>query len=558
MATHTQTLRRPGFALRIAACIAALALSASGAWAQNLQEVIPVGSNAYRLLDNILLESGKVANSAVRPYTKAQFLVALATVDRGALSSQGGSSYDRLMAMLQPDSIYSENKQFNFDAGVALALESYFKTQPGHAEWYKSYDKRMPLGNVAIGLDFADTLSLGADLTVQKEYYAVDADAPGFANLNVPGKLLWFDINQPQYANASLGSDHFNLTFGRNQLTIGPGSYSKLLVSDNADYLEYLSLRTFWNAFTFNAIVISMDPALAAGQTLAAGEASVKNYFLHRTEVSLFDQRLNIALTEGYMIGGAAPELKLFNPMTVFHDYYEWNHASSIFSLDMNWNPFKYFQLYGQLAFNRIAWYEANVYGANDLPSACGYLAGGEWRMPLGEGYLGAVGEFWYTDPWFYIRESSLTSYVWRRSYISNVTGDGAPMVISRPLGFKYGPDSEAFSFTVGYDWRDQLQLRLESAYAMRGQQSLDAAYTQADMTGVAAIDMKTPTGTPENTLSFVLSGSWFPFDWIQVDASFGVYFIQNLNHQAGVGATDLQGSLGVQFYLGRKPYHRR
>ena len=69
---------------------------------------------------------------------------------------------------------------------------------------------------------------------------------------------------------------------------------------------------------------------------------------------------------------------------------------------------------------------------------------------------------------------------------------------------------------------------------------------------------MVTPTGVPENTLSFILSAAFTPFEWLEIDGSLGSYFIENENHISGLHGIDVQGSLGVQFFLGRKPYDRR
>lgn len=524
---------------------------------QNLQEVIPIHSKAYRLLDNILLESGRIPNSNVRPYTKAQFILELGLIDRESLSDQGVAAWNQLENMLEPKSLYKENNQFSFNAGIAAGLEAYFKTDSAHEERYKGYGNRIPMIGLPISLDFADTVSAAVDFNVQEEYFAVNQDTTGWDALSLPGNFGWLDINQPIYTNLSIGSDHFNVSIGRNQMTVGPGQFSKLLISDNADYLEYASLKTFWNVFTFSVLMINMDPSLIGTESLQADEAPIKNYFMHRTEISLFDQRVNIAISEGYMIGGASPELKHFNPLMVFHDYFDWNHASSIFSAELSINPWKYFNLYGQFIFNQIQTaYELDSYGATDMPNARGFLAGLQYRMPLGDGYIGAVGEFWYTDPWLYIRESPLTSYAWRRTVISNRLGNGAPVVISEPLGFKYGPDTEAFDITVSYDWKDLLHVALDGAYVMKGEQSIDS-YAVNHM-GDAAVKMTTPSGTSENTLSFILSAGFTPFDWMEIDGSFATYFIENQGHQLGKRGIDVQGSLGVQFFLGRKPYERR
>ena len=538
-------------------CLGLFCLVGGNLFGQNLQEIIPIHSAAYRWLDDILLEAGRVPTSNVRPYTKAQFLLAMGLVDKQQLTDQGVAAYNKLREILEPKSLYTEKGLFNFSAGISGGLESYFKTDSQHSERFKGYGNRIPLLAIPFSLDFMDVLSLAADFDAQEEYFAVNEDSPGFDAFNIPGNLGWLDINQPRFTNASLGTDHFNISIGRNQLTVGPGVYSKLLISDNADYLEYLSLKTFWDVFTFSVLVVNMNPVLLTGESLRADETPIKNYFMHRTEVSLFDQRLNIALAEGYMIGGADPELKDFNPLMVFHDYFDWSHASSIFSAEFSLNPWKYFNVYGQFIFNQIQTaYELDTYGATDMPNARGFLAGLQYRMPLGDGYIGAVGEFWYTDPWLYIRESPLTSYAWRNVIVSNIRGKGAAMTISEPLGFKYGPDTMAFNVGVSYDWQDLIHAQLDAAYVMKGEQTIDS-YAALHM-GDAAVKMKTPTGISENTLSFILSAAVTPFEWIEIDGSLATYFIENTAHVSGVRSTDVQGSLGVQFFLGRKPYERR
>ena len=269
----------------------------------------------------------------------------------------------------------------------------------------------------------------------------------------------------------------------------------------------------------------------------------------------MFENRLNFSFAEGLMVGGPQPELKYLNPLMILHNYMDWSNASSILSIELSANPWKYFQLYGQYIFNRVPdSYEQKVYGEHDNPYGRGYLAGVESRLPWGPGYLGLVGEFYYTDPYMYVRENALVSYAWHRRVVSNVLGSGKSAVISTPLGYRYGSDAMNLYGLVEYAVADQWSAGLSVNAAAIGENGIDSPFAQ----GAVAVKKHTPSGTAEYVLQIGMDLAWRPLDWLSVGGGMDWYRVQNADHEFGKVRLDLQPRLDLECNLGRKPIDQR
>jgi hypothetical protein len=509
--------------------------------AQHLQEQIPLDSPAYRLLDALLLEAGKVPNSTARPYTVAQFRQMLAQVDPAGLSEAGLANYHRLDAGIGSAGLLTLD-QFSFATGASGGLAWYGQTNPADDLRAKDYGQRQNLLSVPLSFGLGDLAYMHGMVDIREEYFAVPKDA-----VNIPGDIGWFDLQFPFTAYISLGDPHLNLTLGRSRLDVGPGSFSNLLISTQPDFLDYLSFRAAWDPFVYTAWVIGLDPSLLPGQS--DGPDAVRTFYLHRFETSLFANRLNIGVTEGLMTGGLQPELKDFNPITIYHNFMDWTHASSILSIEVTVNPWKYCRAYGQFIFTRVPVdYEQRVYGDTENPFGRGYLLGTEAQIPLGSGYLGLTAEFYYTDPFLYVRETPYTSYAWHRRVLSNVLGSGATAVVSKPLGYAYGTDAYNVYAALSYEMTDQLWAILSGNWATLGQNGIDSAFQRGD----AAVKMTTPTGVPEYRFELALDAQWRLLEWLKLSGGLSLFWRQNANHAAGQEIVDVQPYLGVEFSVGQ------
>ncbi len=122
-------------------------------------------------------------------------------------------------------------------------------------------------------------------------------------------------------------------------------------------------------------------------------------------------------------------------------------YANPIMSFEIEANPFRYINLYGQICFDQITSnFERENY-ASDAPNAWAYLLGIEGIIPLGPGYLETGYEWIYTDPWMYLQDYPRSLTVSRRILSNYLPGR---IIVDKPMGFWGGPDSIFHSVSAG------------------------------------------------------------------------------------------------------------
>ena len=199
------------------------------------------------------------------------------------------------------------------------------------------------------------------------------------------------------------------------------------------------------------------------------------------------------------MGGGGILICVFLTPFIILHNFYEWNYASSLFSIDSQITILPGLTAYGQYMFNAIqSEYEQTRYNDESIPSASGWMAGISYGLPLNLPPLSITlgAEFVHTDPWLYIREHALISYYWRRRAISNITGTDE--LISLPLGYSWGPDTNLFIFWTETHWDISPMLRFDLNLSLSiihdGEQEITDPFSNSR----EAISLRTPSGTAE------------------------------------------------------------
>ena len=73
--------------------------------------------------------------------------------------------------------------------------------------------------------------------------------------------------------------------------------------------------------------------------------------FAHRLEWRVFDDKVNIVLTEGlmYMDENNMLDLNVFNPSMLWHNLYTRAHSNSILSLEVDWTILSGLNVYGSI-----------------------------------------------------------------------------------------------------------------------------------------------------------------------------------------------------------------
>ena len=434
-----------------------------------------------------------------------------------------------------------------------ISIETYLRTNAGAnpPPWEYDYNHRLPLFGIPVDFWIGDGVYGVMDISLKQNHDGVSSQLVASNYTNWTTNLDVLDTEIPQRAFVSTGGPHWSFVIGRDRLTWGDGQTGNLVLSDAPDFNDFARLTAYWDNFKYTAMWIALtyglDPQyrFPVWGPLGDGQSNnnyPRNFFLHRLDFSLFD-RISIGLTEGILIGGVQPELVYFNPLMIFHDLYHWGHASTIASLEISANPWKYFDLYGELAFNQIqSAYELIRYGAAAAtsPNASSALGGVRARVPVWEGYIDAGAEGVFVSPWMYIRENRLISYEWWRWTNSNVAG--SPQWVSSPLGYFTGPDATVFAAWVGYNLPGLLTVGLDFKRVAQGQQTLATPYAE----GPADVALQTPTGMPEYKNVLHLSASGDPLSFLRVSTDLYWIAIENFEHAPGVSSSDFQATVSV------------
>jgi len=348
-----------------------------------------------------------------------------------------------------------------------------------------------------------------------------------------------------------VGGNHWSASLGRDRFSWGNGESGNLAVSDSPDYYDYARVTAYWANFKYTGTWITLlydgdsyrYPVVV--DVLSDDDRHPRNFFSHRFEFTIAD-RLALGITEGILVGGAAPDISYLNPFIIFHNMFRWSRASSLLSLEVSYNPWKYFELYGQAAFNQIQLpYEISRYtSGSDTPDANALMAGIRARIPVDEGYVDAGSEIVRVSPWMYIRENDLVSYQWWRWTASNVSGSS--QWLSSCMGYYLGPDCIVFSAWVGYSVPDSYSVRLEYKRSVKGSNSLDTPYEE----GEEAASMLTPTGTATTKNVFHVEGSVEPMSFLTLYAHLYLVLAENFANVEGKGMDDFQIIVGAKVHF--------
>ncbi len=373
------------------------------------------------------------------------------------------------------------------------------------------------------------------NIEVRKEPILIEEEPSHL--FNITDSFGEIDYHFPYRAFLSVGGPHWNLQLGRDYLSWGNGLTGNFIISDDAGYQEFLRGTTFWRNFKYSAIFVGMenwDP-----DRIRMMDEMQKSFFAHRVEIMLFD-RLNLALSEGLVMEAPYPDLRFYNPLMVFHNWFLNDyHGNVILGVEGELTLTPWFYLYGQYALDqRTSAYERERYPSVAEPDSYGYIAGGEARVPAGPGYITARAEWVLTSPWLYLIGAQPT-LIQQRKLISNYLG--RKLIFTEPLGHPEGPDTIIYTGSAGYDVPGFGDVSLGLTYRIRGEKTIHSEYR----TGEEAMALETPSGdTPEKTWIVRLSAVVRPFSFLEAGVDLSYLLSENDDNLSGERLEDFQAVL--------------
>ncbi len=523
-------------------------------FSQNLRTILPVSSPVYQMIDNIYYESGFAQPETARPWSYSELFSTLDRIDFFSLSKAGKEAYSYIQRIITWDKPLVADGDFSFNSGINLTPEGFYHFEiedsleevPAAYDWNYGYEERHSFLTIPLEFWYGNSLYMISQIEAKEEYRTVTSPStPDVAgnHFNVlfddPNPRL--DLYFPFRAVLSLGGDWWDIYFGRDDLSWGNGVSGNLMLSDYSDFHDFLELKTRSKVFTFTSIYSVMDKYLPNEDRFNEETTPYSAFMGHRLEARFMDGRIQAAVNESVTFSNYLPEIiRDLNYLMIFHNWTIPERTNSLTSFELSLNPWKYINIYGQLAMDEFATkYETDRDGGGG-PPIWGYLAGIKGAYPLNSGYLSFVGEWVQTSPWLYNRRTDPYYYNTRR-YWSLVTDTFE--YVTKPLGYEYGPDSIVYYFRAKYSFPGLFSAGMDLTRLLKGEKDIGNEWGPQ-------IEDVPPTGTPEKKWILHLFGEYIPFPFLSVGADFYWSDSENANHIIGAVQKNIELAGFISFNL--------
>ncbi len=462
--------------------ICAASLSADASWAQRL---VPVDDPVYDYLEGYYRALGIVLPDSVRPMSHARIRSLLDPAGTRpatpAAEPYRAAIIDRLAAAERARFVLSET-DFLARLTPTVSLGVYLQEVPDDGEPALDGDTRPVFFSMPLEFAFGRFIYARGDVDLAQDLNAIHMAPTNPTNL--PSEIMMLDVGFPDRAYVSLGTINLGASFGRDRHAWGPSETGGLTLSGNHSYLDALRLTASYSRFSFTSFTAFLEPWATDGQfpttgryeppyaTFPPGMTAQHRYrlwektlYLHRFTIRPWDF-FRFSFTEGALIGGYPADIRYLNPLMVFHSFFDFRRNTSMAELEIEVAPFPGLGVWGSFYFNDLLLPQEAAAGATE-PSAVAYQFGAEYEHTLGPAAGSAAtqrlplvarvgGEFYYGDPYVYIRESILRSFINRDRVHTNyhaASGEirlGQTAWVDTFLGSPFGNDSLAVTAWLG------------------------------------------------------------------------------------------------------------
>jgi hypothetical protein len=448
----------------------------------NLQKIHPVDSEVYQAITQLYIIKGLALPSTAGPWSTDELLKMLSRIDRNGLPAGAGAAHDFAATALG-----AESRLFRF--GLAVDIEAYVHTDTQNfnreADWIRGFNERRPFLDIVLETwpagPFYGYSSFSFGLN---KYNGWDADGPSSTLLgqsalttNVllvpPSVLIDLDFNFPYRAFGAAGGDGWSFQVGRDKLSWGPGVSGNFVLGDHWHYHNQGRFTSYGKNFKYT-LATSFFPH-PANYYPREGESSplpiqrsqadpIKglNMFVgHRLEWRMLDDKVGLALVEAIMYQSLdnTMDLRVLSPTAIFHNFYIRGNANSIISLELDWSPITFLNLYGQIVLDEFALPGEPVPGVDEwaLPDGYGFMLGAKGSYPLGRGILFGSAEWARTDPYLYLRDGGAYSQLPGQYGINFIAAlrefsTGSSITYTEDfIGYQYGGDAIVLNGQIGY-----------------------------------------------------------------------------------------------------------
>lgn len=578
-------------------------LSSVFAYSSNGQKIYDLETDIYEAIEQLYILTGHALPSTTGPYSQAEFESMMKKINKDELPGYGKSLYDYVDTELNKTP-FDEEENFGLKFSIDANLEVYTHTNTTESRFQTKYnwgygdEDQKPMLNIALEtwptkyfygyFEYALSNSIATNTIGEFGSDNIHTNILGFQNLN-GFKFTAMNDSQPYRAFVSAGSYNWSLQIGRDRLSWGAGESGNLMIGDHLLYHNMLRLTTFSKSFKYTFLT-SFFPHPQNYYTDGADSKFIENtgasrtitgismYMSHRLEGRFFGDKLNFALTESiiYETKDSFLDLQTLNPSMLYHSYFTADMQNSILSLELDYTPWKYFNIYGQLGIDEFATPGESTAGnekpAN--PNAIAFLTGIKGNYPLGNGLLMGSIEFVKTNPFFYLRKTKDDNNSYGLDFIVPIrqyarVNDPKVTYDEAAIGYKWGNDVVALNLNVGYKQYGNWDVQANALFLWDGTYDIWTAWKR-----VVTIDSSTeypehlssPTSDGRNTYNYRddeahlrdavslmtnlrLKGSYAILDYLKVYGQLDYFNIQNPGNKKDAAAiNDVQFTIGVGY----------
>jgi len=542
--------RNPGAWRKMAGLLILLALCIlpCGAETRNRQRIIALDSEVYQDIDALYMMNGFAPPSYARPWSEDEIDHILSKLQPEKLTGPAKLAYENIQKKLSKKLLFGKEEKAFASISGTVNLEGFFKTNDDRKEWVHGYEERLPLFDIPFEFWLWDHMYIDVDLSIREAHDVLyDSD---YDYSNIPENIKYIDPSIPYRAFMSVGGRNWNVQMGRDKISWGNGETGNMVLSDWADWYNFIKFTTYWKVLKFSFVYAGLESYLTPeekefdkreqGDGLVQGNYEnfrerYKAFLAHRLEARITD-KFTMAATEGIIFGNKYPEFGNMNPVSIFHSVFAPEYSNVIFSLEADYAIFRGFDLYAQVAMDEMKLSIENSESAR--PTALGYMLGTRYLFPAGDGIVKLTLEGAYTDPYLYNRWHPLTRFTVRRRYWSYL--DDGYLYLDKATGYRYGPDAVVGYLAGEYRIPSDLMLKADITLKYLGEKNTSLS----EITSYHTDKKTTPTGTVERELDIGLHADKVLSRHFSVGGDMYYVNIDNFGNVSGETINDFEFAL--------------
>jgi hypothetical protein len=483
----------------------------SSIFATNYQKVQDINSDVDEAISSLLISQGKTPGGETLPYSNAELISMLDRININSLNQNEIEIYNYIseIANEEPNRT-AKGMGITFSGAADLELYVHSNTDSsnvGRSNWIRGWNDMEP--TLKLNLEtwpsnnfygFGE-ISFGNSIYVSEDKCET-SNLTDFGHTTLSTNILMLsdittpcisdlDFGIPYRAFVAMGGDNWSFQTGREQLSWGNGVSGNMTIGDQVTYhnmarysaysdiYKYTFLTSFFPHpslyYDYDSTNVGSNQTLNKFNGQGQDNNGLKMYMAHRLEFNIFET-LNITVTESIMYQSISNtfDLRILNPVAIYHDYYIKNNANSLLTFEMNYTPIKHINVYGQLAVDEFALPGEPTSGSSYNPQALGLMLGVKGIYPIKGGFAYASIEGVKTDPYLYIRNGETVDTISIESGVASNTTEEYD--INYVVAVRNWSDSSSYDeYFIGYEYGgDALVLNLNGGFKKLGKYSIE------------------------------------------------------------------------------------